>query len=432
MRRDPFLDVLRVGAVLLVVLQHWLMPVLHLGGTGDVLEAGNALTTPGWWLLTWVSQVMPIVFFAGGAANLYSFRKATSTRAWLAGRLRRLVLPVVPMAAVWVLLPQVLLTFGVPAQPVDLAGGVAAQLLWFLVVYLLVVLATPLMAAAHGRFGPKVLLPLAGLAVLIDVVRFAGLPEAGFLNAAVIWIAVAQLGLCYADGHLDRLTRRGYAAMAVLGYTAVTLMVACGPYALSMIGMPGAPMSNMSPPAAVLLPLAVGQLGLLLLARPLLNRLAGPWLGVLGARCTTIYLWHMPALVAVAGVSVLGFGYHTPEPGTAAWFLAAPLWLGATGLVLAGLVRVFGRFEAMGGNAVPGSLRLVVGYVAALGGLLGLTVHGFSPDGPGLFDGPLPWAALVFTGVALALRDGTTRVVHNPRVSSTGHDRGILTTAPIA
>ncbi|WP_051386260.1 acyltransferase family protein [Actinokineospora inagensis] len=400
-KRDPFLDVLRVGAVLLVVFQHWLMPVLSTDGR--TLVTGNALATPGWWVVTWLSQVMPVVFFAGGAANTHSYRAAVDKRGWLASRLRRLVIPVLPLAGVWVVLPDLLLRLEVPPQPVDIAGGITAQLLWFLVVYLIVVALTPVMVKAHERFGAWVVVPLAAVAVLVDVVRFAGLPEAGFANAVVVWVAVHQIGICYADGLLER-GRRFHAAMAVAGYGTVALMVACGPYALSMIGMPGAPVSNMSPPAAVLLPLAVGQLGLLLLARPVLNRLAGPTLTALGTRCTTIYLWHMPALVVVAGVTVMGFGYHTPEPGTVAWFAAAPMWLGCAALVLATLVRVFGRFETGGGRAVPSTRDTTAGFVTAAGGLLGLTVHGFGPDGPGLFDGPVPWAVLILTGVALCTR----------------------------
>src|SRR5690625_5508010 len=38
--RDRFIDLLRLGAMALVVLQHWLMPVLTL--EGDVLHTDNA------------------------------------------------------------------------------------------------------------------------------------------------------------------------------------------------------------------------------------------------------------------------------------------------------------------------------------------------------------------------------------------------------
>ncbi|SEP47935.1 Acyltransferase family protein [Amycolatopsis saalfeldensis] len=152
--RDKFLDVVRAGAILAVITQHWVMPVLSY--SDGRLGTGNALATPGWWAVTWLSQVMPLVFFAGGAANLISLRRAPSSRAWLAGRIRRLLVPVLPLVAVWLVVPDLLQGMGIPPQPLQIAGSIAAQLLWFLSVYLLTVLVTPLMVAAHRRWGLKV------------------------------------------------------------------------------------------------------------------------------------------------------------------------------------------------------------------------------------------------------------------------------------
>ena len=60
---------------------------------------------------------MPLVFFAGGAANAISFgRGAGAAPAWLAVRLRRLAWPVLPLAAVWIPLPHLLLAAR-PAGP---------------------------------------------------------------------------------------------------------------------------------------------------------------------------------------------------------------------------------------------------------------------------------------------------------------------------
>nr|BFE80751.1 hypothetical protein GCM10020093_033520 [Planobispora longispora] len=105
--RDLFIDVLRLFGIALVVLQHWSMPVLSF--TGREVVTGNALASGNAWIITWISQVMPLVFFAGGAANAISrrgaVRRGVAAPAWLASRLRRLAWPVLPLAAVWLPCP---------------------------------------------------------------------------------------------------------------------------------------------------------------------------------------------------------------------------------------------------------------------------------------------------------------------------------------
>ena len=406
-QRDRFLDVVRAGAILAVVSQHWVMPVLSYSGGN--LATGNALATPGWWLITWLSQVMPLVFFAGGAANLISFRRTTSPRTWLAQRLRRLLTPVLPLVAVWLVVPDFLRGMGIPEQPLQVASAIAAQLLWFLAVYVLVVLLTPLMATAHRRWGLKVPLVMTAAGVLVDLARFNDLGYLGYANAVFVWVAVHQLGFHYAEGRLGTLTRRAALTMSAGGFGITALMVAFGPYPASMIGMPGAPVSNMSPPTVLLVFLAVGQIGLLLAFRPQLNALAGrasigSALSWLGARFMSIYLWHMPALIVVAGVTVYGLGYATPVPGSVLWLVMAPAWVAACAFVLLGLLRVFGHFEIQRENTdftakVP---QLVVAGLLASAGLLGLAAHGFAPLSDGIGRGPVPWVVLAASGFVLA------------------------------
>ncbi|WP_406641411.1 acyltransferase [Amycolatopsis sp. WGS_07] len=404
--RDKFLDVVRAGAILAVVAQHWTMPVLSF--SGNTLATGNALATPGWWIITWASQVMPLVFFAGGAANLISLRRAESTRAWFAGRVRRLLVPVLPLMAVWLVVPDLLHGMGVPPQPVQVASAIAAQLLWFLSVYLLTVLLTPLMVAAHRRWGLAVPAVLAGLGVLVDVARFSDLGMIGYANAVIVWVTVHQLGFHYVEGRLGSLSRRAALAVSAAGFGVTALLVAFGPYPASMIGMPGAPVSNMSPPTVLLLFLALGQIGFLLAFREKLVSLprVTAALSWLSPRFMSVYLWHMPALVVVSGVTVFGLGYSTPTPGSSMWFLMAPAWFAVCGAVLLGLLRLFERFEMQPDGVVVTARtpQLVLAGLLASGGLLGLAAHGFAPLSEGLLNGPLPWVALVAAGFTLAGR----------------------------
>ncbi|UUV35004.1 acyltransferase [Amycolatopsis roodepoortensis] len=405
--RDRFLDIVRAVAILAVVVQHWGMPVLSYAD--GHLSTGNALATPGWWLLTWLSQVMPLVFFAGGAANLISLSRAESSRFWLAARLKRLMIPVLPLVAVWLFVPDILRGMGIPEQPLQVGGAIAAQLLWFLAVYVLTVLLTPMLAAAHRRWGLKVPLVMLAAAVLVDVARFNDLGLIGFANAVFVWMAVHQLGFHYTQGRLGSLSRNAALGMSAAGFGITALMVAFGPYPASMIGMPGAPVSNMSPPTVLLAFLAIGQIGLLLAFKPQLNALAArPNLDAalkwIGPRFMSVYLWHMPALIVVSGIAVYGLGYETPEPGSVLWLTMLPAWLGACGLVLFGLLRMFARFETQGSGpaSTAHTPQLVVAGLAIAGGLLGLAAHGFAPLSDGLAQGPAPWVALATGGFLLA------------------------------
>ncbi|MFD1932000.1 acyltransferase [Nonomuraea mangrovi] len=377
--RDSFIDVLRLAGMALVVLQHWTIPVL--GYDGVRLTTGNALSTPGVWVVTWISQVMPLVFFAGGAANAISFRRAPGTApAWLAVRLRRLAWPVLPLAAVWIPFPHVLATFGVPEQPLEVGSRLTGQLLWFLVVYLIAVTATPLMLRMHARHGWRAPAVLVAGAVATDLVRFTSGPDLiGYLNIGFVWLAVHQLGFFYVD---RRLGRPGLLAMA--GYGAAALLVAFGPYPGSMIGLPGAEMSNMAPPTLAMLGVGIGQIGLVTLLRPWIMRLRTERLVAwAGPRMMTVYLWHMPALFAMSGVVVVGLGLDTPAPGSLGWLVGWPVWFGTLCLLIWPLLRAFARFEEP--PALPYGVATWSGSLvsAALvgGGLLGLTAFGFAPGG---------------------------------------------------
>lgn len=413
--RDPFVDTLRVFAIALVVLQHWLMPVISPDGSGG-LVTGNALTTPGAWIVTWISQVMPLVFFAGGAAAVYSAGRlvqggAAAAWPWVGRRIGRLAAPVLPLAVVWVPLPHLLVDAGVPAAAVDTGSRLVGGLLWFLALYTVVVASTPLLLRWHDRRRGAEIGVLAAAAVAVDIARFAtGVEALGYANLVFVWFAVYQVGVAYASGRLDALTGRAAWLVAGAGFGVTAILVAAGPYAPSMIGMPGAPVSNMNPPTVVLLALTAGQLGLALALRrrivawaslPEVSRAVA----AMSSRLMTIYVWHTPALVAVAGVAVVGFGWSTPDPFGAEWRSAMPLWLAALTVVLTGFVRAFDRFETAGTpRTVTTSPAAVVTSVVLIGsGLLALTIGGFAPpaDGPTALTGPVVAALAVAVGTAL-------------------------------
>jgi hypothetical protein len=403
--RDTFVDTVRTLAITIVVLEHWLFPVLsYAGGT---LTTGTALAARGAWVVTWLGQVMPVVFVAGGAAHAMSLAKqppGTSWHEWVPARLRRLAWPVLPLAATWLAAVPFLSALGMPAQPLGIAAHLVGQLLWFLAVYLVAVVAAPIMLRLHLRYGVRVVAVLAAASAAVDLLRFAGPAPTGYLNLIFVWLALHQLGFSYADGTLQRVRRCTLVRLGVGAALLTVLLVAAGPYPRSMVGLPGAPTSNMNPPTLCLLAFGVAQVLLVVAARRALVRLsarprAAAALDWAVPRTMSIYLWHMPALVAVAAVAVLGLGMSTPAPGSPMWLLAAPLWLTALAVTLGAVLSRVAPWERPPSGAAR---RLPSGQASAalvlLGaGLLGLTVLGF---GAGLWS--VAATVAVMCGLALA------------------------------
>lgn len=414
--RDRFIDLLRLGAMALVIIQHWLMPVLTL--EGDVLHTANAFAADWVWPVTWLSQVIPLVFFAGGAAAGMSLRRRTvHATAWSARRLARLTTPVLVLAAVWLPLVPLLTAAGLPAQPVHTGARYVGALLWFLALYCLISVLAPVLVRVAGRARGLDVAALATGAIGVDLARFVlGMADAlAYVNVLLVWGAIHQVGVHYAAGRLWWLRGSWALAVALGGFTVVAVAVATGPYPLSMVGMPGEAMSNMGPPVAVLLALAAGQLGLALAMRPTALHWADrPSVAAAVDRLSgvvfTAYVWHTPALVLVGGIALLGLGLDTPEPFSATWYRGLPVWLGALTLVLVAAVRVFGRCEQWQvptGAAGPARLALATALVG--GGVLGLTLTGFAP-GP-LLGTAGPWAA------SLGVVGGLTVLARRPTIN---------------
>jgi hypothetical protein len=239
-----------------------------------------------------------------------------------------------------------------------------------------------MMLALHERYGARVLLVLAGSAVVVDVVRIAGgLTIVGYLNFAFVWLFAHQLGFFYADGALTAFSRKFFAGGAAAALTLLAVLTSSGVYSPSMVGMQTQAASNNSPPTICLVVLTTWLVCAAMTLRPAATRWLGRarnWTAVVAASSMimTIFLWHLTALL-IAVLTLYPLGFPQPAGGSAAWWALRPLWIAALTAVLAGLVVVFARFERPGpglrdpsGPAV-GSLRAAGGVallVAALGG----------------------------------------------------------------
>ncbi|GAA1752769.1 acyltransferase family protein [Streptomonospora arabica] len=404
--RDGFLDALRLLVIALVVLQHWTLPVLD--STRGTLAFGSVLDVPGAWVLTWVVQVMPLIFFVGGAANAISSRAARrrgqSGSDWLARRVRRLVWPVIPLAAVWIPLTYLLVAAGVPEDAVRGGAQAAGMVLWFLAAYLMVVVLAPTLLRWDERAGWWVCVGLLAGVVAVDLARLAtGVAEIGYLNVALVWVALQQLGMRYASGALSR---RVAAALAVGGWATAATAVLVGGYSPNMTGVFDTAASNMNPPTLALAALGVGQVGLAVLAREHINawgrRPAVAYLLTWAPpRLMTVYLWHLLPMAALSAVLVLGAGLATPEPFTAGWLVWSAAGVAVMALVLRPLVWIAERFEQPPNlpYAAQGIVRVCAAALLAGAGLLALTITGLGPA-------PVPIAGLAAICGAFALTCG--------------------------
>ena len=378
--RDRWVDTLRVGSLLVVVLGHWLMVAITPDG-----HITNALAVvPALQPLTWLLQVMPLFFLVGGVAHAHTLASLERRQpngpgryaVFFRARARRLLRPTLAFLLAWVALGVVAHLSGLTAREGD-AGRLARdalvmvpQLLWFVGIYLGACAFAPLMRHLHERFGLRVVGVLVVLAVIVDVVRFGGGPGlVGNLNFALVWLALHQLGFAWRDGLLT--SSRGW-LMAVVGYGAMALAVSFGPYPVSMVGLPGEAVSNMAPPTAALLAQGIGICGLAVVLRPVMARvLARPrvWRVVVAVApfAMTAFLWHLTALMTVL-LGLRGLGLEQPAIGSWSWWLTRPVLFAVLAVVTTGLVAVFVRFDrgARQAEAVSAERRRWVDPVAAV------------------------------------------------------------------
>ncbi len=343
--RDPVLDLVRAGALVVVVAWHWGFTTLR---WDEGPRVGNPIgETPGLWLATWVLQVMPLFFLIGGALHsaaldrlITQHRAATSgaatgtsgsvARTFVSARYRRLVRPVVPLLALAATAAVAAAALGRP----DVVRGIVLMItpLWFLAVYLVLVLVAPLARRLHDRYGLWTV--ACGVALVAVVDRALVLPSRGDVGLvatlavyALTWSVVHQLG--FHLGALRHAPRRAGWATCLGGFAALGAAATWGGYPASMVGTHPDPISNMSPPNLAVVLLAVAQMGLLVVAdRPLRAWCSGRrrLLATAGAWSMTVYVWHMLALAAFWGLLVVAVGApdHTVD---GSWWVQRPLWL---------------------------------------------------------------------------------------------------------
>lgn len=317
--RDRAVDVARLAALVVVMFGHCalLLATIDAGG----LRIGNLLgELPAIAPLTWVVQVMPLFFLAGGAAGAYGWRPGTPWGTWLFTRAQRLCRPVFWYLAAWTVgLVVVRMTLGA-----DSAAGLGREcvaLLWFLGIYLVVLAFVPaLTRLSTGRAVAVVLASLLTAAAAFDGIRIAvGTPMSAVANFVIVWLIPVAIGVAYARRLLGP---RVALVAAAVAFTAQIVLCLAGPYDVSLVATGTERLSNVSPPTLLLALHCTWMSCVFVAAAGAIQRWAARprvWYAVAvgNGGAMTLYLWHIPA-IAVAAFSLHAIGldaYDVDAPG---------------------------------------------------------------------------------------------------------------------
>lgn len=340
--RDRLVDAVRAISLLVVVMWHWVFTTIVWAPDGP--HATNPIgVTRGLWLATWLFQVMPLFFFAGG----YVHSRGYAGPAWVLKRLRALLLPALGLVAVGLIVWRTALAVAPGAGWV--LRGVVLMLspLWFLIVYALMVSFMPVWMWLHRRMGEVAIVGLVGLAVVVDVLRFTyRWPGIEWFNMLLVWSVPHQLGFFYE--RLVAAPRRFAWCLTLAGFFALFGLTNMNLYPRSMVGVPGEEISNMAPPTLCIAALTVLQVGVILLARDRIIAWASQGWGervvdLASKHSMRIFLWHAPGFAIAYAVWRLAGLPGQPDEVNGIWWASRPLWFLVPLLPTALLASTLGR-----------------------------------------------------------------------------------------
>jgi hypothetical protein len=313
-QRDRTIDAIRALSLLLVVVGHTVMGMVYWGENNVVLGNLLAIDTRLHWL-TWLFQIMPVFFIAGGAANFLSIQSKDITYStWLYKRISRLLSPTLTYLAIMIVLGWGLgYIFNDSFMRIYLL--MVTQLLWFLGVYILCTALFPLLLKIPRYIGVVVLI----LAVVsIDILRFQLNEVLGILNFLFVWLLIMLMGTFF----VRPLSKIFNLIAFFLLLATELLLVLNGIYPVSLVGLPSDEFSNVAPPTVLMALHGMLFLTILSLTKPLISHLSTReriWNSVvsINAGAMTIYLWHIPMIMTVAlALQALSLSPATSLEGT--------------------------------------------------------------------------------------------------------------------
>lgn len=321
-KRDLTLDLARVFCVLLVVVIHLLFIGVGNDADGELVITRPLEDQPWFAGATWAGQIMPLFFVVGGFASLTAWRsnvrRGGSAADYVKTRVLRLAQPSLPLFLFYVVVLGAATVLAIAPELVASVAEGAGSPLWFIAAYCLCQALVPVMARFHARAAwPTVAVLFVGV-IVVDALRYGlDVTQVGYLNMFFVWLLVQQIGFWYADGWFARRSWWQLVLLASACYAALVPLTQLGPYSIDML-------TNLNPPTLPLVLLGLAQACVLRLLRPALATLmAVPAVRavvfVAGTRLMTIYLWHLPVIIAIAGVGLLVPGVAL-QPSTPEWW----------------------------------------------------------------------------------------------------------------
>jgi hypothetical protein len=333
--RDDLIDLLRSLATTTVVLWHWVFTILVWRADGPHPDNPIGYVS-GLWSLTWVLQVMPLFFVAGGFVHARAWaRDRDKPGAWgkfVKRRAIQLGLPALLLIAVVAGAGTAIALLHDGSDP-WVARGILLVLspLWFLVVYMALVCLVPIADALDRRWGELVPIAMVAAAMAVDLIRFRfDHPEVAWFNMIFVWGAAHQVGWSWE--RLRQAPERFGHALMLIGFAALVGLTNMGLYPRSMVGTTSTAdrFSNMGPPTIPILALLTFQLGIVVAYRDKILEVA-EWPRVqrfvawLSANAMPLFLWH--AVGFALFYTLMRFVASIPEEPNLEWWLTRPVWV---------------------------------------------------------------------------------------------------------
>ncbi|MEV0329873.1 acyltransferase [Micromonospora echinospora] len=366
--RNRYLDLLRFLAIIRVVVYH----------------------VTGWATLTLVFPAMSVMFALAGSLMAASLDR--SGTAAVGRRLRRLLPSLWVVAVIFV--PAMLISGGLAVNwrlllwlfpitdpPANGWGALALSVIWYLRDYLWFVLASPLALWLFRRAPLPTLLAPYVLLVVVEL-GFPGAPVV--LRDFGLYFGAWLLGFAHHDGMLRRLSRRLLVAIAAL------LATAGGAWILTHPGARGYDLNDIRignalwAAAFILVVLGFAPSGAAWVDR---NALFGRAVTVFNRRALTVYLWHMPFVVALTPlVDVVGWS-HQDLLGLAIRVVLVFLLVGVVTVLVGWVEDVAARRRP---ELLPGGRRTRPGSATPTGSAPAATGGPGPAVGTGEGSGPKP------------------------------------------